>query len=69
MIKVSIFSVLIFSDFKEILANSVLLSAYIDATSKKVFLDDPPNFFKNHNSIQVQLSLNVFFKYIMVRLL
>ena len=35
MIKVSIFSFLIFSDFNELLTNSVLLAAYIDATSKK----------------------------------
>ena len=43
--KVSIFSFLIFGDFNELLANSVLLAAYIDAASKKVFLDDPPIFF------------------------
>ncbi len=69
MIKVSIFSFLIFGDFNELLANSVLLAAYIDAASKRVFLDDPPYFFVNHNSIQVQLSLDVFNKYTMARLL
>ena len=70
MIKASIFSFPISGDFNEFLANSVLLAAYIDAARKKVFLDDPPNFLLvNHTSIQVQLSLNVFFKYIMVRLL
>ena len=34
MIKVSIFSFPIFGDFNELLANSVLLAAYIDAASK-----------------------------------
>ena len=66
MIKVSIFSFPNFGDFNELLANSVLLAAYIDAASKKVFLDDPPNFLLvNHTSIQVQLSLNVFFSNIL----
>jgi len=44
MNKVSIFSFPIFGDFNELLANSVLLAAYIDAASKKVFLDDPQIF-------------------------
>ena len=42
MIQVSVFSFPIFGDFYELLANSTLLAAYIDAASKKVFLDDPP---------------------------
>ena len=67
MIKVSMFSFPIFGDFNELLVNSVLLAT---RQVKKVFLDDPPIFFVNHNSIQVQLSPDVFFlKYIMVRLL
>ena len=60
MIKVSIFSFLIFGDFNELLTNSILLAAYIHTACKKVFLDDPPIFFVNHNSLQVQLSLVVF---------
>ena len=38
MIKVSIFSSLIFGDFNELLANSVLLAPYIDLASKKSVL-------------------------------
>ena len=38
MIKVSIFSFPIFGDFNELLANSVLLAANIDAASKKSVL-------------------------------
>ena len=54
MTNVSIFSLTIFGDFDELLGNSVLLAAYIDAASKNSVLTDP-NFFspKNHNSIQV----------------
>ena len=37
MIKVSIFSFPIFGKFNELLANSVLFAAYIDAASKKSF--------------------------------
>ena len=55
MIKVPIFSFLIFGDFNELLPNSVLLAAYIDAASKKSVLRWPSNFFKNHNSIQVHM--------------
>ena len=62
MIKVSIFSFQIFGDFYELLANSVLLAAYIDAASKKSVLTDP-NFFspKNHNSLQVHMVHGLFF--------
>jgi len=61
MIKVSIFSFTIFGDFNELLVNSVLLAAYIDAASKKSVLTDP-NFCipKNHNSIQVHMVHEVF---------
>ena len=38
MIKVSIFSFPIFGDFNELLANSVLLAAYMDAAIKKSVL-------------------------------
>ena len=38
MITVSIFSFPMFGDFSEILANSVLLAAYIDVASKKSVL-------------------------------
>ena len=38
MIKVSIFSFPIFCDFNELLANSVLLAAFIDAASNKSVL-------------------------------
>ena len=62
MIKVSIFSFLFFGDFNELLAYSVLLAVYIDATSKKSVLRGPPPFFLNHNSIQVQWFLGVFFQ-------
>ena len=56
MIKVSIFSFSIFGEFSELLVNSVLLSAFQYAASKKSVLTDP-NFFspKNHNSIQVHM--------------
>jgi len=45
MIKVSIFSFPIFGDFNELLANSVLLAAYINTVSKKAFLEESTNFF------------------------
>ena len=56
MIKVSIFSVSIFGEFRELLVNSVLLSAFQYVASKKSVLTDP-NFFspQNHNSIQVHM--------------
>ena len=56
MIKVSIFSFSIFSEFSELLVNSVLISAFQYAASKKSVLTDP-NFIspKNHNSIQVHM--------------
>jgi len=38
MIKVPILSFLIFGDFNELLANSVLHAAYIDASSKNSVL-------------------------------
>ena len=44
MIKVSIFSFSIFGEFSELLVNSVLLSAFQYAASKKSVLTDP-NFF------------------------
>ena len=61
MIKVSIFSFMIFGDFNELLVNSVLLAAYLDTASKKSVLTDP-NFFlpKNHNSIQVHMVHELF---------
>ena len=61
MIKVSIFSFTIFGNFNELLVNSVLLAAYIDAASEKSVLTDP-NFFstKNHNSIQVHMVHELF---------
>jgi len=61
MIKVSIFSFSIFGNFNEILVNSVLLSAFQYAASKKSVLTDP-NFFlpKNHNSIQVHMVHELF---------
>ena len=62
MIKVSIFSFPIFGDFNGLLANSALLAAYIDAASKKKCGKMTPQFFfVNYISIQVQLSLDVFF--------
>ena len=56
VIKVSIFSFSIFGEFSELLVNSVLLSAFQYATSKKSVLTDP-NFFspENHNFIQVRM--------------
>jgi len=61
MFKVSIFSFLIFGDFNELLANSVLLAMCIEAARKKVFLNDPLIFFVNHISMQVKLALDFFF--------
>ena len=55
MIKVSIFSFSMFGEFSELLVNSVLLSAFQYAASKKVFLLTPIFFPKNHNSIQVHM--------------
>ena len=56
MIKVLIFSFLIFGEFSELLVDSVLLSAFQYAASKKVFLLTPIFFSpKNHNSIQVHM--------------
>jgi hypothetical protein len=51
-----VFSFSIFGKFGELLVNSVLLSAFQYAASKKSVLTDP-NFFspKNHNSIQVHM--------------
>jgi hypothetical protein len=56
MIEVSIFSFSIFGEFSELLVNSILLSAFQYAASKKSVLTDP-NFFSptNHNSIQVHM--------------
>ena len=61
MIKVSIFSFSIFGDFNEILVNSVLLSAFQYAASKKSVITDP-NFIspKNHISIQVHMVHELF---------
>ena len=56
MIKVSIFSFSILGEFSELLVNSVLLSAFQYAASKKVFLLTPVFFSpKNHTSIQVHM--------------
>ena len=57
----SIFSFTIFGDFKELLVNSVLLAAYVDAASKKSVLTYP-NFFspKNNNSVQVYMVHELF---------
>ena len=44
----------------ELLVNSVLLAAYIDAASKKCALTDPNFFPKNHNSIQVHMVHELF---------
>ena len=62
MIKVSIFSFLIFGEFSELLVNSVLLSAFQFAASKKSVLTDGPIFFspKNHNSIQENMVNELF---------
>ena len=54
MIKVSIFSFPIFGEFNELLANSVLLSAFLTRKVKIGSLVNPNFFFLNHNSVEVQ---------------
>jgi len=55
MIKVSIFSFPIFGEFNELLAISVLLSAFLTRKVKIVSYVIPNFFFLNHNSVEVQM--------------
>ena len=61
MIKVSIFSFIIFGDFNEILVNSFYFPHFNTRQVKKVFLLTPIFFSpKNHNSIQVHMVHELF---------
>ena len=55
MNKVAIFSFPIFGEFNELLANSILLSAFLTRKVKIGSLVNPNFFFLNHNSVELQM--------------